>query len=103
MAWERFQLLLGDFRTWADKAHVAQKHVDELRQFIQLEAAEDMTCRSDFIRGNSGNGISAAMRIMAHSAEFVDSEWTPKSANPSLLKDDGAVRRNSHYGGKNEE
>src|SRR5215213_11978729 len=71
--------LLDEFRTFgtrADDAHVALKHVPQLRQLVQAHLAKDPADhRHSGIAGLGPNGVTLLLRIDDHRSEFPHLEY----------------------------
>src|SRR5262249_40355090 len=76
---------------WTDEAHLSAEDVDELRQFVQLEAAEDRPHGTDPGIGPDGNAVLSAP-LGPHRPELPQSEGAEASPDALLLEEDWAGR-----------
>ena len=79
-----FSIHIDEFfhlRPRTHKAHVAEKHINDLRKFINFESANQFTnfCYSHIVC--IGGRSAFCFRIRNHAAEFEDTKGFPISAN----------------------
>ena len=101
------RLVFGHFRrnrrARSDNGHIAFENVDELRQFIEAELAENVSKRVNtrvvlHLEGLAASLVlgheffSAFFGVNVHAAELVHGEQRAVLANASLLEDDRALR-----------
>ena len=63
-------------RAWADEAHFAAEHVDQLGQFIEAPPSKKPPKRAESLRIRQET--TGRIPCVAHGAEFVDRERPPK-------------------------
>jgi hypothetical protein len=83
-----------------DEAHVSAEDVVELRQFVELELAENAAEGRDAavtIAGEAGTGIGSRGRD--HGTEFVNAKQLPLAAHPWLDEEHRTARRELDEGG----
>jgi len=76
------------FRTRTHQAHVSGKHVEDLRQFIEFEAAQKWTHRRKRLIIRSGNSVIAGLVVVHQGAEFEDREVAAVRSHPLLQEQD---------------
>ena len=79
-------------RPRADEAHVAEHHVDELGELVEVEAAQpdpDRGAPRILRRGPHRTGV--LLRIVHHGPELVDLERLPIQGHALLAEQDGAA------------
>lgn len=85
-------VVMGDgVRAGADQRHVAEQHIEELRQFVQRSAANELADLGDarvFTRGL----LDHLVVVYAHGAELPDLDDLVVHAVAVLLEDDGPRR-----------
>src|SRR3954468_17202450 len=103
---EDLSVLLANERTWADEAHLAPQHVEELRQLVERRLAEKPADPGHaWIAGeleHPGRALAhlaereqvvlAFLRADGHRAELDDPEVAAVAADADLAKQDGAAR-----------
>ena len=76
---------LGAFRPWTNKGHVTQKHVPQLRQFIESRPPEQSANRRYAgIARRGPDRSSALLRVRPHRTKLVNGKQTAVPAD-SLL------------------
>src|SRR5207245_3947320 len=85
---------LRPFGPGTDQAHVATKHVKELRQLVEMRSAEKLTDRRDARNPrNRPAGAGKRLTIMDHGADLEDGEEPAVAADASLRVKRRAGRR----------
>ncbi len=96
----RYRRILRQLRAGADQAHIASKNIDELRQFVQLESAQN-TAEFGYaliaLFGEPWTGMIS--RPLGHAPEFVNRKEAASQADTLLYKQRIALRTKSHTGG----
>ena len=80
---------LGPLRPGPDDAHVPGEDVPELRELVEVRAAEDSPDGRDAGIVVAREGRAVALGIAAHRPELVDREPSPALAEPRLAVEDG--------------
>ena len=82
-----FQLvsIARHIRAWTNKTHLADKHIDQLSETINLAMAQPMAHARDARVVGCGDRI--AFRLMMHGSELTDSEWLAVLSNAFLHKE----------------
>ncbi len=88
-------------RPGPDQGHVARDHIDQLRQFVQLVAAQEGPQWGDPIIVTGGDAGAAEVGIGMHGAEFVDAEDFPIQPD-TVLTEEGGARAGQLDGERNE-
>jgi hypothetical protein len=73
-----------DLRPWSNEAHFAYEHVPELRQFIELEAAQENAQRRDPAVSFGRERQPELVGVTDHRTELPDPEWLPELADANL-------------------
>jgi len=75
----RREVLAGHLWSWTNQAHFSLQYVEKLRQFVQLEPAEEGTQSRDTWISRCGN--HRAVRGWCHRPEFPDVKSFPFAAH----------------------
>lgn len=94
----------GIFGAGADKAHLAEQDVPQLRQLVDFGVAQPAAKGGDagIVAGGEGQAVVAGGGFV-HGAEFEDFEFTPGAAEARTAVKDGAGRIAADGGGNDEE
>ena len=85
------------FGARADQAHAAAQHIDELRQLVELAAAQDGAGAGDARVGADRDGAAwQRLRIRTHGAELVDAKEPAVAADALLPKQRRPWRIQAH-------
>ena len=85
-------LVSGQLGPGSDKAHVAAQDVEQLRQLIELKAAQKRPDRGEGLILDRGDLTAAAMGQVGHCSKFEDREALPVAAHALLQEKDRAGR-----------
>ena len=80
----------GDLGAGADEAHLANEDIPELRQFIELEFAEEPAQAGDARVAVPGHTGACFLRIHRHGPEFEDEKGLAPLPDSQLTKEDRA-------------
>src|SRR5215469_3739658 len=75
---------LGSLGSWADEAHVAAQHVEDLRQLVDAELADDRAHARDTRIGVLRPLRAVQLGVLAHAAELQDLEHLAAETDPRL-------------------
>src|SRR6185437_2722932 len=96
-------LVLGDFGARSNEAHMAQKHVKNLRKFIELPAAQEGTDEREGLILRGGDSVVAHICLMQHGAKLGDGEDLPETAHAFLQEQHRTWRREANAGRNNQQ
>jgi hypothetical protein len=78
--------MLKHLGTGPYQAHITQKHIQYLWQFVQLPSAQKTTYRSELLVGGRRDSIVHGIRGVDQASEFEDGEAPAITAHPLLQK-----------------
>lgn len=85
----------------ADEGHIADEHVDELRQLIQRGGAHEFSDPGGALL--VWQELAIGIRLIGHGAEFDDAEGSAAAADALLLEDGIAALEDNEQQGQQEE
>lgn len=83
--------IVAHLGTRAHEAHVADEDVDELGQFVEFVAADDVAGAGDARVAATDGDEAAAVGAGTHAAEFVETEVAAAASYAHLTVEDGAA------------
>ena len=89
--------VLHEQRPWADEAHLALEHVDQLGQLVEAGAAQEAAKAGQALR--VGQQLAAGVARVGHGAEFEDVEGPAVASRPWLAEQDGPAQLQPQHEG----
>src|SRR4051794_19744500 len=96
-------LVVGKLWPWSHQAHIAEEHIYQLRQLIQLIAPKKASHCGYAAIAMPRDRKPLRLRLGFHSAELVNGEQLAQTPYPLLPEDHGPGRAESHSHGKDAE
>ena len=85
-----------DLGAWTDQTHVAANNVPQLRQLIELGAAQETACGGNAAVVRRSHGWAVPICARLHCPEFADVKEMPIASNALLPVEQGPTRSKEH-------